>query len=235
MANNNHKQAWDDSLLEGENAEYLEMLYEQYQESPESLDTKWQAYFSGLEHENFAREIPKHSLIRKQFRANGLFHSFDNAGCVSSEILEDERQQVRVLQLIESFRFMGHLSAHTNPLNKMGSIPLGKELSLEHHHLQKTDPNKIFHLGSFNLKEKPTLDNIYRALKNTYTACIGAEYMHIMNTTEKEWIQRRLELCQSKAVLTTERKQAILRKLIAAESFEQYLHKRYIGQKRFSL
>lgn len=232
---NSKQQQWDDSLLEGENAEYLERLYEQYQDSPNTLDDKWQRYFSELEQNALDKETPKHSVIRKQFRANGLFHSFDKVGCISSEILEDERTQVRVLQLIESFRLVGHLSAHTNPLLEADQVEIKEELSLKYHGLQHVDPNKVFHLGSFNLHEKPTLSNIYHALSQTYTGCIGVEYMHMMSASEKEWIQRRLELCQSKASFTAEKKQHILRKLIAAESFEHYLHKRYIGQKRFSL
>ena len=224
---------WDDSLLEGENADYLEMLYEQYQESPESLSHKWQQYFSELS--DATQNTPKHSLIRKQFRSNGLFQHRDNSRCLSPDILEDERHQVRVLQLIESFRFLGHLSAHTNPLQKADQVKLRDELTLHYHRLDKVDPDKVFHPGSFNLQANPTLSNIYHALRQTYTQHIGVEYMHMMSMTEREWVQRRLELCQSQADFKPQQKQHILRKLIAAETFEQYLHKRYIGQKRFSL
>ncbi len=231
--NNNEGSNWDDSLLEGENADYLEMLYEQFQDSPNSLDIKWRTYFAKLEEESQA--TPKHSHIRKQFRSNGLFQHANSSICLSPDILEDERHQVRVLQLIESFRFLGHLSAHTNPLMTQEQVQRRSELTLEHHQLDKVDQDKLFHLGTFNLLDPPSLKNIYHALKRTYTQHIGVEYMHVMSMTEREWIQRRLELCQSKASFTTQQKQNILRKLIAAENFEQYLHKRYIGQKRFSL
>lgn len=235
--NKNNKQdtGWDDSLLEGENAEYLEILYEQYQDSPISVSSAWQSYFSSLEKAGSISELPKHSQVRKQFRVSGLFQSSNNSKCISPEILEDERHQVRVLQLIESFRLLGHLSAYTNPLCEADQVHIKEELTLKHHGLQKAASNKIFHLGSFNLQDKSTLNNIYRALQQTYTGCLGVEYMHMMSTTEREWMQRRLELCQSKVDISPYKKQRILRKLIAAESFEQYLHHRYIGQKRFSL
>ena len=67
MADSKHNQAWDDSLLEGENADYLEMLYEQYQESPDSLDSQWQSYFAALEQENQTQETPSIPLFANSF------------------------------------------------------------------------------------------------------------------------------------------------------------------------
>jgi len=236
---NKRQNRWDDSWLEGENADYLESLYEQYLEAPEHLSLTWQQYFSNIEHNedqsNPKNERVNHTLIRKQFCVNGLFQSRNHTGYISPEILEDERHQVNLLALIESFRFSGHLSASTNPLQNRKQSILREDLSLKHHDLDKIDPNKLFHLGTFNLQQQPSLHNIYQALQQTYTGSLGIEYMHMMSLKEKAWIQRRLEFCQSTAIFSTSNKQRILRKLIAAEGFEQYLHKRYIGQKRFSL
>jgi 2-oxoglutarate dehydrogenase E1 component len=234
---------WDESWLEGENADYLESLYEQYLEAPQRLSEKWRRYFANLDQANEQtnnQTIPQneninHSLVRKQFCVNGLFQARDSTGYISPEILEDERHQVNLLALIESFRFSGHLSAHTNPLQSVKDVIPREDLSLQHHELQQVDPNKLFHLGTFNLQQQPSLKNIVQALQQTYTGSLGIEYMHMMSLEEKAWIQRRLEFCQSSAVFSAENKQRILRKLIAAEDFEQYLHKRYIGQKRFSL
>ena len=236
---NKRQNHWDESWLEGNNADYLESLYEQYLTAPEHLSAKWRKYFATMEvmdeQGDKSNKYINHTQVRKQFCVNGLFQSRDQGGYISPQILEDERHQVNVLALIESFRFSGHLSAHTNPLQNHQQHSLREDLTLKHHNLHKIDPNKLFHLGTFNLQQQPSLQNIYHALQQTYTASLGIEYMHMMSLEEKAWIQRRLEFCQSTAAFSSAEKQRILRKLIAAEGFEQYLHKRYIGQKRFSL
>lgn len=235
MQDNNKYDAWDESLLEGENAAYLEMLYEQYQDDPESVSDTWRQYFSHYE-STLQQDAPKHSSIRQQFRVNGGFRGSACAqGGVNPEVLQRERDQVHLLSMIDSFRFVGHLVAETNPLLCFEASPEQKELTLEYHALHRTDRDKLFDPGSFNLNGKATLGNIYRALRRTYTGSLGVEYMHIMDTQEKRWIQRRLEFCESTPNFSTDKQKTILKKLIAAEDFENYLHKRYIGQKRFSL
>lgn len=236
MRDNNKYDVWDESLLEGENAAYLEMLYEQYQDDPESLSNDWRAYFSHYETTNRLHISPKHSIVRQQFKVNGGFRGNTcGQGGVNPEVLQRERDQVHLLAMIDSFRFVGHLVAETNPLHCFDAPLEKKELTLEYHTLDRTDRDKLFDPGSFNLNGQPTLGNIYRALRHTYTGSLGVEYMHIMDTEEKRWIQRRLEFCESTPNFSADKKKAILKKLIAAEDFENYLHKRYIGQKRFSL
>jgi 2-oxoglutarate dehydrogenase E1 component len=230
--NNNDQEQWDESLLEGENAAYLEMLYEQFQDQPDSVSPKWRDWF---EHYDSTLST-KHSLIRQQFRTSTGFH---NNHCpqtgLSPEVLRKEREQVHLLAMIDSFRFVGHLVADTNPLQCFGTASEQKELTLEYHGLDKVDRERVFDPGSFNIKASPTLENIYKALRRTYTESLGVEYMHIMDTEEKRWLQRRLEFCESTPDFSAEKKKRILKKLIAAEDLERYLHTRYVGQKRFSL
>jgi len=237
--NNKQYQGWDESLLEGENAAYLEMLYEQYQDDPETLSPQWQEYFAHYEVSHYTKplvERPKHSLIRQQFRVNGGFRgSAQPCSGLNPEALQRERDQVHLLALIDSFRFVGHLVANTNPLQHFEQALEHQELSLDYHGLHRVDREKHFDPGSFNLMGKPTLGNIYRALRRTYTESLGIEYMHIMDTEEKRWLQRRVEFCESTPNFSADKKKRILQKLLAAEDFETYLHKRYIGQKRFSL
>jgi 2-oxoglutarate dehydrogenase E1 component len=109
------------------------------------------------------------------------------------------------------------------------------ELTLQNYGLDKVDRNKLFDPGSFQMNEAPTLGNIFEALRHTYTESIGIEYMHIMDTDEKRWIQSRLEPCQARPQVDDEKKSELLDQLIAAETLERYLHKKYVGQKRFSL
>ncbi|HIO91950.1 MAG TPA: 2-oxoglutarate dehydrogenase E1 component [Leucothrix mucor] len=227
-----------DSLLEGENAAYLELLFESYIDDPQSVALSWQKYFSNMPVSAEFQNGTNHSYIRQQFRSSKLHSVTCNNQLNATEaenILRAERQQVYVLQLIDAYRTIGHLIANTNPLSE-NKITTGlEELSLQHYGLDKVDSEREFNLGSFHLQGKPTIDNIYRALRNTYTGYIGVEYMHIMDREEKEWLQSHLEACEAEPDISAERKKEVYKQLVGAETLERYLHTKYTGQKRFSL
>ncbi|MEE9328214.1 MAG: 2-oxoglutarate dehydrogenase E1 component [Cocleimonas sp.] len=238
---NNNKQNQQDTLLEGENAAYLELLFENYLKNPSSVSENWQKYFSDLPVPADFRNGSTHSVMREKFRSEKLHANNGNHSENSSILLETERQQVHVLQLINAYRTLGHLMAETNPLtdsNNAGHIddPVDiPELRLSYYGLDKVDQDKLFDPGSFQLTDSPSLKNIYRALQNTYTESIGIEYMHMMSTDEKRWIQSRIELTQARPKYDAVKKSELLDHLISAETLERYLHTRYVGQKRFSL
>ena len=232
---NNNMKNQQDTLLEGENAAYLELLFESYLKDPASVSDSWQRYFKDMPVPADFRNGSTHSVLRDQFRTQKLHRRKQRDKCNHSQALETERQQVHVLQLINAHRSLGHLVADTNPLREEEIIPNLPELSLQNYGLDKVDKNKLFDPGSFQMKETPTLGNIYRALRNTYTESIGIEYMHIMDTVEKRWLQSRLEPCQARPEFNAEKKKQLLDYLTAAETLERYLHTRYVGQKRFSL
>jgi 2-oxoglutarate dehydrogenase E1 component len=226
-----------DTALEGENAVYLELLFENYLKDKNSVSKDWQRYFADMPVPEDFRNGATHSDMRDKFRTDKL-HTGKRGKQVAEVdpiILETERQQVHVLQLIGSYRSLGHLVAYTNPLRGDEVKPNLPELTLQNYGLDRVDTNKLFDPGSFQMKESPTLGNIFRALRNTYTESIGIEYMHIMDTDEKRWIQSRLEPCQARPKFDNEVKSELLDHLIAAETLERYLHKKYVGQKRFSL
>lgn len=233
---NNNTKNQQDTLLEGENAAYLELLFENYLKDPASVSKGWQRYFSDMPIPEDFLNGATHSVMRNQFRTSNL-HSEANHlhGCPDSVELETERQQVHVLQLINSYRVVGHLVAYTNPLRGDAVLPNRPELTLENYGLDKVDKDKMFDPGSLQMKEPATLGNIFKALRNTYTESIGIEYMHIMSVEEKRWLQSRLEPCQARPDFTSEKKSELLDHLTAAETLERYLHTRYVGQKRFSL
>jgi 2-oxoglutarate dehydrogenase E1 component len=141
---------------------------------------------------------------------------------------------VRVLQLINAYRFLGHQHAHIDPLRRAEPerIP---ELDLDYHKLSEADLDQVFQTGSLVGPEEATLEEILYALNRTYCGTVGAEYMHITETDEKRWIQQRLESVQSHPQLNHEKQRWLLQRLTAAEGIERYLHSKYVGQKRFSL
>ena len=233
------QELWDSSQLNGTSAAWLESLYEAYLLDPGTVDPEWKKFFDRLPQVKSAdggngagREVP-HNEIREFFRAFAKeLHPVPTA--TPSHDLELERKQVHVLQLINAYRFRGHQHASTNPLNNnhMVDVP---ELDLAFHQLSEADFSTVFETGSLAGPESLTLGEIYEKIRDTYCGSIGAEYMHIMETAEKRWIQQRLELTRGAIKLSLEEKINVLQQLSNAEGLEKYLHTKYVGQKRFSL
>ncbi|MEE9350991.1 MAG: 2-oxoglutarate dehydrogenase E1 component [Thiotrichaceae bacterium] len=227
----------EESLLEGENAAYIDMLYEQFLSDPFSVNDSWREYFTGLPVPADLQQGTRHSEVQKLFRNSSLYikNAHLTNGSEIEAVVEDERMQVHVLKLIEAYRVLGHLQADTNPLNDLYNKPVLDELSLLYYGLDRVDSTHVFDTGDFFLNKPATIDNVYRALRNTYTGSIGAEYMHIMDTEEKCWLQSKLESCKTTPDFSDQEKTNIYKELVAAETFERYLSTRYVGQKTFSL
>ena len=232
------QELWNSSQLNGASAAWLESLYEAYMSNPETVDPEWRKFFDGLPKvksgngSNGGREV-SHAEVRDFFRAIAKEHHAVPTATPSHDI-ELERKQVHVLQLINAYRFRGHQHAKTNPLSNshQAEVP---ELDLSYHQLGPADFNTVFETGSLAGPELLTLGEIYGKIRETYCGSIGAEYMHIMETAEKRWLQQRLELTRGKINLSFEEKINVLQQLTNAEGLEQYLHTKYVGQKRFSL
>jgi 2-oxoglutarate dehydrogenase E1 component len=223
------------SLLDGSNGAWLEAMYESYQRDPGSVSAHWRNYFDGLPQVNgMAVDDVLHSELRAEFsRLTGRRRRHDGAQ-VSESRLEYERKQIRVLQLINAYRFRGHQFARTDPLRR--SAPeQGSELDLAYHELSEQDFDTVFSTGSLVGPEKASLKKILVALNRIYCSTVGAEYMHISDTGEKRWIQQRLEGARPRSDIGSKRQQWLLQRLTAAEGIERYLHAKYVGQKRFSL
>jgi 2-oxoglutarate dehydrogenase E1 component len=233
------QELWDSSQLYGAGAAWLESLYETYLADPETVDSAWREFFDGLPRVKSTnggngpgREVA-HAEIREFFRAIAKEHHPVPTATPQHD-LELERKQVHVLQLINAYRFRGHQIARTNPLKNSHeqNVP---ELNLSFHDLSEADFNTVFETGSLAGPETLTLGEIYQKIRETYCGSIGSEYMHIMETAEKRWIQQRIELSRGRIKLTFDEKINILQQLTNAEGLEKYLHTRYVGQKRFSL
>lgn len=220
MRNNN------ESFLNGQSALYLEQLYEQYLEDPGSLSLSWKAYFDELSKE--AEDLTK-ICDPMQSGDSGLAKS------VTLSDLERRSLQAKVSQLISAYRYLGHLQADTNPLGSYAYKVMVPELMLEYHELEDADLKAVFDPGSFNIEQQPTLENLIQAMRKTYLSSIGFEYMHMMDVQEKRWIQSRIEPNQATDILGVTDQKQLLEQLTEAEGFEQFLHKRYVGQKRFGL
>ena len=223
------------SLLDGGNMVWLESLYETWLENPDSVAPQWQRYFNGLPQVNGQDQADiSHAVLREEFgHLTGRLRGHRIASLTGSR-LTYENKQVRVLQLINAYRFRGHQHARTDPLSRHVPEPI-PELQLDYHELSEKDFDTVFRTGSLVGPEEATLEEILFALNRTYCETVGVEYMHITETEEKRWIQQRLESVQSHPQLNHEKQRWLLQRLTAAEGIERYLHSKYVGQKRFSL
>ncbi len=147
---------------------------------------------------------------------------------------EQAEKQANVLQLINAYRIRGHLLADIDPLNMTSHH--ASELDLENFGLTIWDLDREFITGGLHGEKTATLRRILEILQKAYCGKVGIEYRHIQDKDEKEWIRARVrEQFVDTKPLDPQLKKELLQKLIEAEQFEQFLHKKYLGQKRFSL
>jgi len=226
------------SMLAGGNAEYLEALYESYLRDPNNVPETWREYFDQLPmvEGSGARDIP-HSDIRAHFRQlaqNGGSRS--SAGGASTDGLNHDLKQIGVTQLINAYRVRGHQVAKIDPLdrNRKRSDEL-REMNIHEYGLTPADYDTVFKTPAIFGLEEATLSEIIARLERTYCSTIGFEYMYVDHTTQKEWLQQRIEPVMGHPEFGSEQKQWLLDRLTAAEGLEKYLHTKYVGQKRFSL
>ncbi len=147
---------------------------------------------------------------------------------------EQAGKQANVLQLINAYRIRGHLLADVDPLNMTSQN--AAELELENFGLTIWDLDREFITGGLHGEKTATLRRILNILQSAYCGKVGSEYRHIQSKEEKEWIRARVrEHFVDTEPLAPELRKELLQKLIEAEQFEQFLHKKYLGQKRFSL
>ncbi|KRG43990.1 2-oxoglutarate dehydrogenase subunit E1 [Stenotrophomonas pictorum JCM 9942] len=220
------KQFAQSSQLAGGNASYIEDLYEQYLVSPDSVDPKWKSYFDGFKGRE-AGDVPHSAAIALITEAA---KNASNAGAAGAG---DERER-NVGRLITAYRSRGHLGARLDPLGLTPPVN-PPDLSLPFHHLTDADLNDEFSTGGVAGQPRMKLRDLVARLKATYTGSIGAEFMHIAEVEQRQWLYQRLENAGGNYNLDTDTRRRTLERLTAAEGLERYLHTKYVGQKRFSL
>ena len=226
--------AWlESSHLGGGNMAYVDELYESYLAEPTSVGDEWREFFAKLPKLDGVDLETRHSDVRQQF-AELARNKHREVVVVNSGTAADSRQ-VKVLQLINSYRFRGHQQANLDPLGLWKQSRV-RDLELSYHDLSESDYDTEFNVGSFAIgKETMKLGELHKALEKTYCGSIGAEYMHIVSTDEKRWIQQRLESIQSAPSYDKAAKTRILNGLVAADGLEKYLASKFPGAKRFGL
>lgn len=227
---------WRSSPLAAGNAAYLEELYEQYLHDPAAVAPAWRRYFETLPRvDGVAQDVP-HSEIREEFRRRA-HQTRPAVGPRTDRVVEpiqSAHKQVKLLQLINAYRFRAHQTAKLDPLG-LRETPKIPELDMRHYGFTEVDLDTVFETGSLVGPREATLREILAVLRATYRGTIGVEYMHITDTSEKRWLQSSVESVHGVPVYPLEVRRNLLGRLTAAEGLEHYLHTKYVGQKRFSL
>ncbi|HHM05424.1 MAG TPA: 2-oxoglutarate dehydrogenase E1 component [Gammaproteobacteria bacterium] len=218
-----------DTPVYGGNASYLEDLYHRFLSDPGAVPGQWRRFFAELDAGGGAAGVD-HEAVRAALIAEAAAPKVFSA----QPSTPAESKQVAVLQLINAYRFRGHQQADLDPLGLQEQIPV-TELDPAFHGLTEADWDTVFSTGSFVGPPHASLREIVTMLRSAYCGELAAEYMHITDTAQKRWIQGHMEDPGARPVFSAKERRHILRRLIAAEGLEQYLHTKYVGQKRFSL
>tara|TARA_B100000900_G_scaffold415130_1_gene443929 strand:+ start:9333 stop:12035 length:2703 start_codon:yes stop_codon:yes gene_type:complete len=196
------------SFLGAVHSNMIEIMYDQYIKNPDSVDEGWRSFFQGFD---FAKEIYSEE----------------------DEVPETFKKEFRVINLINAYRKRGHLFTKTNPVRERRKYT--PTLAIEHFDLEEADLETVFQAGSTVGIGPTTLQEIITHLEQVYCQSIGVEYMYIRQPEEVEWIKNRLHQNNNIPKFNVDQKKHILHKLNQAVAFENFLHTKYVGQKRFSL
>jgi 2-oxoglutarate dehydrogenase E1 component len=197
------------------NADLIEEYYRRWLENPDSVDPTWRAFFQGFTL-GLSGQLPV------------------LAGSASSApALVDSLKQSQVHSLIYHYRSIGHIQAHLDPLSDLP--PPAPRLALGAFGLTEADLETFFDVGHYLDGGQLRLADLIAGLKQTYCGHIGVEYLHIQETAIRRWLQDYMEPRCNQPGFSRQQKLRMLRRLHKAELFEQFLHTKYVGQKRFSL
>ena len=228
------KQMLANSYLFGANAPFIEDLYETYLDNPGTVTPAWRDYFDKLQNlpgagSDAAPDVA-HAPVVASFAQRAKQGTLRRAPTPAAD-----PRQVKILQMINAYRFLGNRWAQLDPL-KRTERPAIAELDPAYYGFTEADLGVTFNTGSFAFgPEQASLREILEALRQTYCGSIGAEYIYMSDISHKRWIQSRLEPIRATLKCTVEQKKRLLERLTAAETLERYLHTKYVGQKRFSL
>ena len=203
------------SFLNAAHSAYFSEMYDQYLKDPDSLEPSWKAFFQGYDF------------------ANSDFLKEEVLEGVSLQVPDHVQKEFKVINLINGYRSRGHLFTKTNPVRARRTYT--PTLSLENFGLSDNDLDTVFNAGDIIGLGPQPLKIIVSHLEEIYCDSIGVEYMYIRNPEIISWIQNKLNINNNQPAFSNDQKIKLITKLIEAVSFENFLHTKFVGQKRFSL
>ncbi len=224
---------------------FVEALYADYLRDPASVSEDWRAYFQGLAAESSEAAFRARPQLGPSLKAPGLFSAGAAAaslngrnghaphsgaeGPASIAALQD-----RADQMVRAYRVRGHLFARIDPL---GLPPKGNVSDLEpgYFGLSESDLDRTVSGITIQGPDSLTLRQVLERMHNTYCRSVGVQYMHIDSPEVRAWLAARMEGTENRINLTREQQLGILTRLTDAVLFEEFIQKKYLGAKSFSL
>jgi len=249
----------ENSFLSGANAAYVEELAAKFAADPNAVPPSWHSFLAsisdGAAHTPSWKRKDWPAVVSSELTAalDGNWAALepkiaakltDKAQAASAkagapaptteDVLRATRDSIRALMMIRAYRVRGHLAADLDPLGleKRDSQP---ELDPSTYGFGPEDLDRPIYIDNVMGLEFASVRQMVDILKRTYCSTFGIEFMHISDPTEKAWLQERIEGPDKEIAFTKEGKRAILNKLVQAETFERFVHKRFPGTKRFGL
>jgi 2-oxoglutarate dehydrogenase E1 component len=216
------------------NLAFVEELYASYLRDPSSVSADWQEYFAQIRNgdqfapNGFEPAFPRTSIFNPPAGNFGTDRLSTTAAEEESRNLQD-----RVDQLIRAYRICGHLIAQIDPLGLPRPVP--PEIDPAFYGFTEADMDRRFSCETMHQKGFLTLRQIIEKLHNTYCRSIGVEYMHIDDLKIRGWLQERMEPNENRINISRKEQLRILTRLTDAVTFEEFIRKKFIGAKSFSL
>jgi 2-oxoglutarate dehydrogenase E1 component len=213
------------TYIANSDAAYIEELYNSYKQDATSVDEGWQKFFEGFD---FSQKYPVNGNGHTNGAATGK-----EAATIGKSDPGRIRKEMEVVHLIRGYRSRGHLMATTNPIQKRKDRR--PQLEISDFNLGPEDLDTVFEAGVEVFGRPATLKEIVESLQTIYTRNIGFEYLYIRDREQKSWLRKKIEKEALNMNFSIDEKKHILSKLNEAVVFENFLHTKYLGQKRFSL
>ena len=217
------------SYISNAHVAYIDELYVDYKSNPDAIDSSWKAFFDGFD---FAiakfGDDEEEGVVLPMAPVNG---NLATKGTIMN--VEELPKEIKVRALIHAYRSRGHLRSDTNPVRERRDRKA--LLDLEDFGLDKSDLSTDFQAGNEIGIGKATLQRIVDALKKIYEGSMGFEYLYIRDPEMLDWLRLKIEKDALEFNPPSDEKKRILSKLNEAVVFENFLHTKYLGQKRFSL
>jgi 2-oxoglutarate dehydrogenase E1 component len=217
------------------NLAFVEDLYASYLRDPSSVSADWQQYFAAIRNgdqigqNGFEPTFPRSSIFNPPGDVGAATELFPR-----SAVEEESRHlQDRVDQLIRAYRICGHFIAQIDPLGLPRPVPT--ELDPAYYGFTDADMDRRFSCETMHCQGFLTLRQIIERLRNTYCRSIGVEYMHIDDLKIRRWLQERMEPTENRINISRKEQLRILTRLTDAVTFEEFIRKKFIGAKSFSL
>ena len=198
------------------NPDYIDDLYRQYSRDPGSVGADWAHFFAGFE-----------------LGSNGRGAAAPAPAPAATDSVATGNRIIGVLDLIHTYREFGHLIADLNPLG--GNLTSHPLLGMEEFGFAEADLDRVVQCPNFRRQPQATLRELIALLKATYCRTIAVDFMYISDKAQRDWLKDHMEPTLNEAQLDADDRRHIYTTLVAATGFEEFLHTKYVGQKRFSL